>query len=129
MSSLEEAEKPKDTSALRPISPSFLTTIGSMAGVIPQTPAAPNPYLRTTLPPQLTTEPDRLRQFYNGSVKQQRSMPLAAASNPNIGASAKSAVTKSTSAGTVGTVTSVGLSMPSIFSVGGPNPITSAGTF
>src|SRR6267142_4928278 len=90
MPSLEESTRPRDTSALKLVSPSFLAAVGHMAGVMPPTPPSPNPFLRTTLPPQMTTEPDRLRQFYNPSVKQSRSMPLAAASNPNIGASAQS---------------------------------------
>src|SRR6267143_4678752 len=89
MPSLEESTRPRDTSVLTRISPSLMQ-VGQMAGVYPPTPPSPNPFLRTTLPPQMTTEPDRLRQFYNPSVKQSRSMPLAAASNPNIGASAQS---------------------------------------
>src|ERR1700730_7756796 len=89
MPTLSEATQPIDTSVLRQISPSLLTPTGNMAGVYPEYPAR-NPYLRTTLPPQMMSEPDRLQQFYNPSTKQNRSVPLPLASNPAIGASAKS---------------------------------------
>ena len=74
-------------------------------------------------PSLLTTAYDTIRQWIRPGAPQFRIAPLPIKANQQSGALAQSTVTQSKSSGNTGTVTSVGLSMPNIFTMPGENGV------
>lgn len=128
----DPAEQP-NLSGMRPVPPPAAPP--TPPGV-PVYPPSPNPYLRSPIPSDQVLQPDTLRHFYQRGVSQYRIIPLPTAAKATINSTVKGVaktvaqqvIASTPSSG--GTVTSVGLTMPGIFTnpVAG-SPITSSGVF
>lgn len=89
---------------------------------IPSFPPEANPLLRTPMPASAIRDSDTVRQFHNQSIPQTRILIPSSAASPTIGASAQTIsqiVAQQAVAGSTSGITSVSLTMPSIFSVAG----------
>src|SRR5258708_2352710 len=81
----------------------------------PSYPPAPNPLLRTPLPPTQQLQPDTLRQFYKSGTPQTRIVPLPPTANATINASAKGIANTVAAAVVASAPSKVTLNVPSIF--------------
>ena len=79
-----------DLTNMRPVEATTVIAPASAPGV-PTFPASPNPFLRSPLPTAQQLQPDTLRQFYQRGVSQNRIVPIPAAGQPTINATAQGA--------------------------------------
>src|SRR6266481_9365385 len=98
--------------AVKPAPPVPMTPVPPTAYPIPDLAPAMNPLLRTPMPASSVRDADTVRQFHAQAVPQTRILPLSAAANSQINATAQSIAQQVfTSSGPSG-LTSVGLTAP-----------------
>src|SRR6266478_5594656 len=112
--------------AVKPAPPVPMTPVPPTAYPIPDLAPAMNPLLRTPMPASSVRDADTVRQFHAQAVPQTRILPLSAAANSQINATAQSVAQQViTSSGPSG-LTSVGLTAPAEIVVTG-SPVTPPG--